>query len=374
MVMAQRADTLLDKGCTRRQAAVWTAAGLMAALGGFEARAALAGREWSSLYAAWKAAFVQPSGRVVDDGQQGITTSEGQGYGMLLAWAAGDQQGLESMWQWTRTHLAVRDDGLLAWRWSPGEGVTDRNNATDGDLLVAWGLALAARDRPSWREPARALAQSIRGHAVRSTNWGTVLLPATQGFETPRGLVVNLSYWVYPALLDLPEWDPNPVWGELIASGHQLLALARFGTWGLPPDWLLLVDPLITWPERPARYGYEGIRIPLYLAWAGMATPQRTQPWRDFWAQFPRAGFMPAWVDLDNPCLSSVAASPGARLIRDWVESRNPPIVADREGLIRSGYYSATLGMLTVAASRWPAARWQRVVSLVRETHSPLTL
>ncbi|MFN3397608.1 MAG: glycosyl hydrolase family 8, partial [Sulfurimicrobium sp.] len=77
----------------------------------------------SALYAAWKRAFLQPDGRVIDPGQMDASTSEGQGYGMILALAAGDQAGFDAMWDWTQRHLAVRDDTLLAWRYLQDKGV-----------------------------------------------------------------------------------------------------------------------------------------------------------------------------------------------------------------------------------------------------------
>lgn len=83
---------------------------------------------WSS----WKGAFLSPDGRVVDTLQGGISHSEGQGYGMVLASAFTDRSTFEAMRRWTEQHLAVRQDALLAWRWTPDEplGVRDYNNAS----------------------------------------------------------------------------------------------------------------------------------------------------------------------------------------------------------------------------------------------------
>ncbi len=67
---------------------------------------------------AYRERFVTPQGRVVDTGNGGISHSEGQGYGMLLAVAADDRATFERIWTWTRANLMVRDDQLLAWRWS----------------------------------------------------------------------------------------------------------------------------------------------------------------------------------------------------------------------------------------------------------------
>ncbi|MCA1979305.1 MAG: glycosyl hydrolase family 5 [Thiobacillus sp.] len=303
------------------------------------------------LYDAWKGAFVRPDGRVVDPAQRDASTSEGQGYGMILALEAGDEAGFDAMWAWTQQHLAVRGDPLLAWRWLPGQGVSDRNDASDGDLLVAWALARASLTRPALAAPARALAEAIRTTLLRDTAWGTVLLPAVEGFDTPAGQVVNLSYWVFPAFAELARVDPSPKWEALRDSGLRLLSIARFGRWALPPDWLLLINPLAPDPNRPQRYGYEAVRIPLYLAWAGLASPERIAPFRAFWSSFRCEGYLPAWANFADDSIDSYGASPGMRAIRDWLTAGAAP-PADGRTLAQSGYYSATLAALVQAASR----------------------
>lgn len=311
----------------------------------------LAATPLDAVYAAWKRAFLRPEGRVVDPDRKDITTSEGQGYGMILALAAGDRTWFDAMWTWTRQNLAVRKDALLAWRWIPGQGVTDDNDAADGDLLVAWALARASQTRPELAAPARTLAQTLRDKLLRDTPWGTVLLPAVEGFDTPKGQVVNLSYWVFPALADLQRIDPSPQWQALRDSGLKLLSIARFGRWGLPPDWLLLVNPLEPDPSRSWRYGYEAVRIPLYLAWAGLASADLLAPFRAFWGSFRCQGYLPAWTNFADDSIDSFGANPGMRAVRDWIKTGRAPAV-DLKTFVDAGYYSATLSALVQVAAR----------------------
>ena len=70
-------------------------------------------------WAAYRDRFVMPDGRVVDDANGGISHSEGQGYGLLLAFSAGDRGTFERVFNFTRNQLLIRDDGLAA-RWFPG--------------------------------------------------------------------------------------------------------------------------------------------------------------------------------------------------------------------------------------------------------------
>ena len=73
----------------------------------------------------------------------GITTSEGQAYAMLRAVWANDRPSFDEVWRWTREHLQVRGDRLLAWRLKGA--VLDRNAATDADQDAALALVLASR-------------------------------------------------------------------------------------------------------------------------------------------------------------------------------------------------------------------------------------
>src|SRR5204863_479589 len=81
---------------------------------------------------AYKARFVSEQGRVVDTANGGISHSEGQGYGMLLAVARRHRETFERIWTWTRANLMVRDDQLIAWRWEPDKrpAVADMNDAS----------------------------------------------------------------------------------------------------------------------------------------------------------------------------------------------------------------------------------------------------
>ena len=82
----------------------------------------------------------------------GISHSEGQGVGMLAAALFGDRAGFDNLAVWTAEKLTRAYDPLHSWRYRPGDAnpVSDPNNATDGDLLIALALFTAA-DR--WGEP-----------------------------------------------------------------------------------------------------------------------------------------------------------------------------------------------------------------------------
>jgi len=91
-----------------------------------------------TVWARFKQNFVAPDGRVIDTGQDGISHSEGQGVAMLLAVHHGDRASFERIWQWTKANLQVREDNLLAWRWTPEAGISDKNNASETYWLRSW--------------------------------------------------------------------------------------------------------------------------------------------------------------------------------------------------------------------------------------------
>ncbi len=270
--------------------------------------------------AAWRAyrsRFITEQGRVVDTGNAQISHSEGQGYGLLLAVAANDRDTFDRIWGWTRANLMVRGDQLMAWRWESGArpAVADMNNASDGDLLVAWALAEAGEAwlDASYRVAARRIAVELgRKLVVVKSAHGPLLLPAVSGFaaeDRTDGPVVNLSYWIFPALERLSIVAPEFDWAALTRSGLHLLERARFGKSKLPSEWIGLREA----EPRPAQgfaatFSYNAIRIPLYLAWAGLGAADDYAPFLSLWAQRP-ARSMSVVDTADGRSLSALGES-----------------------------------------------------------------
>ena len=299
----------------------------------------------------FKERFVRPDGRVVDTGNASVSHTEGQGITMLLAERNGDRDTFDAVWLWTQSHLQVREDKLLAWRWTASEGVADKNNATDGDLFVAWALLRAHR---RWSQPehlvaAREIMQAIRLKVVRVTSRGMVLLPGVEGFTKPDGTVINLSYWVFPALQAFAQADPSPEWKALQESGLHLLLEARFGRWGLPADWTMLGDKMTPAPEP--RFGYDAVRIPLYILWAQLETQISLKPFQDYWDYFKGAQFLPPWTNVVDNSVDSYNASLGIRSIARMTLAFPKLSSLDLPPLDSSqDYYSAVLLLLTKMA------------------------
>jgi endoglucanase len=318
------------------------------------------------LWAAYKSKFITEGGRLEDTGNQNISHSEGQGYAMLLAVASDDRNTFDRVWNWTRANLMVRDDSLVAWRWEPHQrpAVADLNDAADGDILIAWALTEAAEywSDAAYRAAARRIAVEVgRKLVLTKTPLGAMLLPAVNGFsveDRADGPVLNPSYWVFPAFIRLSLVAPEVDWLGLTEGGLNLIKAARFGSAGLPTEWVSEQNGAVRPADGlPQYFGYNAIRVPLYLAWAGIGD-------RDHYA-----GFV-AWAQRQQgrPSIVDVAAGGDVQPFGEMgyaavgalalCAAESQPIPADvRAFRVDENYYPVTLRLLvlTAAQMRYPS-------------------
>lgn len=305
---------------------------------------------------------------MLDTGNQGVSHSEGQGTGLLFAAEAGDRESFERILRWTIRTLGCRGDALHAWRYVPGvtPAVADLNNATDGDLLIAVALARAGRrwSVPEYTARATVIGRAIVDQLTVVVAGRTVLLPAAHGFQTGLGVVLNPSYYLFAAFEELSALAPSPVWLALRQDGMRLLTESCFGAWKLPADWVFLsadgtVRPA---PNRPARFSYDAVRVPLNLAWARLAPGDVLQSCARFWTD--REDRVPAWIDVQTGTTAPYPASPGMLAVRQLTLGACTGDRA-RQGVTPTGgigtdYYSSALAMFAALAqaerrSVWPA-------------------
>ena len=309
----------------------------------------------------FKRRFIADEGRVIDSGNGGVSHTEGQGWGMLCAVAFDDPATFDLLHDWTRRTLRRRGDNLHSWRYVPHSPipVSDLNNATDGDLFIASALWRAAWrwGRPDLEHAAQAIARDILALLVREVAGRTVLLPGAFGFETASLLTINPSYYVFPAMQEMAALAPSPVWERLIADGTAMLTEARFGKWQLPPDWLRLdrmTGALAPHPNWPARFSFDAIRVPLWLAWSGQSPQDLQQSFSEYWAIYQPSP--PAWIDLNTNMQAHYPASPGVMAIGQTASALSQPGTKGqrppRFPSIRASpdYYSAALTMLSRCA------------------------
>ncbi len=312
-----------------------------------------------ALWSAYKQRFINSEGRLVDDSAQNVSHSEGQGYAMLLAAFAGDSQTFASLWSWTAANLEIRSDGLAAWRWRPQDNphVRDKNNATDGDLLIAWALAEAGQafNNPEYAAQARKIARAIAAKATYNSIFGPALSPGVAGFgpdDGADGPVVNPSYWVFPAFEALARVAPEIDWAALRQSGFALLDGARFGPRKLPTDWVSLKYGLQPAAAFPRRFGYDAVRTPLYLAWGAPGERARLAAIVDAWAGAEDRA--PAVIDVDSGAAIETFADKGYRAVAALARcaAHDVKFPDELRTVEFDRYYSSTLHMLSLTALR----------------------
>lgn len=312
------------------------------------AGAAVTTKEWT-LY---KEKFLDPAGRIVDNANGGISHSEGQGYGLLLSYLADNRGDFDRIWAFTRTEMMVRDDGLAAWKWDPAAAphVSDTNNASDGDLLIAYGLALAgvAWHRPDLVDAATTMAAALAAGGVETVDDLVLLKPGNSGFgsgERADGPVVNPSYWVFEALPVLAELAPEGPWRELAANGRTLLARSmKIGPSDLPPDWVSLKALPAAADGFPQEFSYNALRIPLYLVRAGIHDRELLEP---FLSRMPDA-------DIATGQTRQLLADSGYRIIPALVSCvlDGRPLADELRSFQPTDYYPSTLQLLALAYAR----------------------
>ncbi|MCC2613961.1 glycosyl hydrolase family 8 [Neorhizobium sp. Rsf11] len=312
-------------------------------------------KEFWSLY---KARFLNGSGRIVDNANGDISHSEGQGYGLLLSFLADNPADFEQIWSFTRTELLIRDDGLAAWKWDPAATphVTDSNNATDGDILIAYALALAGSSwhRLDYVEQAVRIANSLLSHTVVGVKGQTVLLPATAGFgagEREDAPVINPSYWIFEALPVMALLAPSDDWAKLSEDGLALLRVSQFGPRRLPAEWESLAQKPKPAAGFPQEFGYNAVRIPLYLMRANIYD-------RDLLTRLSQGmtneGGTLSTIDLETGRTKEPLSDPGYQIINHVIGcvlngTKLPASVQQFEPIL---YYPSTLQLLALAFVR----------------------
>ena len=302
----------------------------------------------------WNDHYLQ-GGRVIDHEQGGISHSEGQGYGLLLAQAHGDEVTFRSIEHWTKQHLAIRQDRLMAWKWEPSKenNITDWHNATDGDLFRAWALLRAARDS-GWHEygeAATAIAHDIADLCLAPDPRAPdelLLIPGAEARRDDDRVLINPSYFMSRALRELGTAADEP---RLIRSAdHGETVLAELAATGFLPNWVDVTRTGFAEPrEHDTLWGYDALRIPLYLVWSG----QKNHPAVALAQTLLGGSDIPDHLVVETTSEGAIRAQsnhPGYRAIHDFAACSSP--LDFSSGGSQSDYYPDTLLLLVEVAMR----------------------
>ncbi|WP_127104413.1 glycosyl hydrolase family 8 [Pararhodobacter zhoushanensis] len=341
------------------------AAPAFAAAGGASAQGYLATADLSvsaaPVWEAWKEAYLRADGRVVDGLQHNASHSEGQGYGALLATEFNDLDAFARIVEWSEMNLAVRGDGLLAWRYLPEESnrVPDLNNASDGDLFYAWAMVRAATrfDDRSYLGRAQITAAALVDRCVVDSMANPaekIFLPAAQGFVHADRQVFNPCYIMPLALRELAAATGVVELAQV--AQHAEAIMQRVAVSGPVPDWLQVTASGIGPADGfSTAAGYEAMRIPLYLIWSGLKShPAVTQMMRVYEQTVLPGAPVPTRIEPSTGAVLEASNDPGYRALAALINCTGNPgsVGSDMPAFDPTQpYYPATLQMFAMIAA-----------------------
>lgn len=298
--------------------------------------------------------FISKSGYLTDSYHK-ISHSEGQGTAMLFAAWAGDKSSFDTVWMWTK-HNLQRKDKLFAWRWdkSASPHITDNNNASDGDILIAWALLKAYEfwQTEAYLVEALQIMRAIRERLIYAHQGYHILLPGSRYFVKPEGIEYNASYVVLPALLDFARYGQKPaLWLNVYRDSLRLVNQARKSDLRITTDWMLVNNKgrLLPVEKREPLLGYDVIRVPLYLAWCGH--DNYLKYYQDFWRQQGGWRSAPSWVNTVTGSHADYPPELGILSVRAlaYVDRGGQSYLFSEHKL--EDYYSASLYLFSLMAA-----------------------
>ena len=208
----------------------------------------------SQIYARWTKNFVRTDGsglKVISPEQEnGVTTSEGMGYGMMITAAMGDKDSFDKMYTYVKGKLS---GGLMTWK------TGSQGSATDGDEDIAYALYMADAQWGGYKSDADAMAGAIlAGDIANGVVVGGNMFKST----------FNASYFAPAAYRKFAG-----AFASVISKTYGLVNANINGTTaGIPTDW---GDPSSGAPVTPSgnvtspidgiAMGYDAARVPWRL-------------------------------------------------------------------------------------------------------------
>lgn len=249
-----------------------------------------AGFLWNTKAVSWqeyKKKYLKEEGYIIDPYNQNRVTSEAQGYGLILAVKNNDRQTFDRIYNWTKKNMQ-REDKLFSWHWNGS--LVDKNNATDGDLLISYGLLLAYR---KWKENyyqkefseinnslKRLIVNILAGNCVKS-----LLLPAAYGFSNEKyEITIYPSYYIDFVLKELSREDRD--WNQVYRFIDKINAIKNLST--------QLKFSLISKEMVPTEYSDMDVyRVILYSYVAGRDLSALRDSFKEIDGFFKTKGYIP---------------------------------------------------------------------------------
>ncbi|KXT83250.1 putative endoglucanase precursor [Streptococcus sp. DD11] len=241
------------------------------------------------VYHQWKNTYVveknnQAYVKTTNSQTENVVLSEGQGYGMVIAVDAAkqgdaDQADFEQLYQY---YLAQRlgDTQLMSWKQTvKGDEIShaDENNATDGDLYIAYALIQAAKQWPDKADEYKAQAQAVLEDILRynyNESNGVLTVGNWANAESEFYNLMRTSDTLPHQFEAFYELTNNQQW--LTIKDNMLGKLEKISAQtdtGLLPDFMWVegdqvrvADANTVESENDGFYSYNACRLPYNLA------------------------------------------------------------------------------------------------------------
>jgi endoglucanase len=173
--------------------------------------------------------YVINNSYIIDPFNNNRVTSESQGYGLLLAYLYDKPELFDSIWQWTKKNLQ-RKDYLFSWHWN--KKILDSNNASDGDILIAYALLKASKkfSKKYYLNQALKIINSIAKMTTIICPNYAILLPGKYGFIKNTNITVYPSYYIPFAFKKFYLNTLNPVFSTLYYQTYKLYQIKNLTT------------------------------------------------------------------------------------------------------------------------------------------------
>lgn len=244
------------------------------------------------IYSQWqhKYIFKTPQGRYVNTSsrsENGVALSEAQGYGMLISVLNDQDKSSENQFYDLYTyykHHRVKGTYLMSWRYTNGakqqKQADLKNNATDGDLYIAYALILASEKWSQHRSVYESAAKQILDDILKyNVNYNNNILTVgnwADGSSKYQNLMRTSD--VLPSFFDkFYEFSQNSQWltikNKMLDSLYQASLKSNVG---LVPDFIqvtndnkvksLTYGKNVKLNKHDDDYYYNAFRIPYNLA------------------------------------------------------------------------------------------------------------
>ncbi|MBU0721289.1 hypothetical protein KJ877_08100 [bacterium] len=220
----------------------------------------------------YKSLFVAHDGRVIDRVNSDITHSESIGYALYLSLKNDDIKTFDKIYKWYKDNLTTNDFGLISWKWGKDKNeswhILDKNNASDGDLWIAYDnlLMYEKTNQIHYKQEALSLIKNIKQHLIMNHKGRLYLLPAKTGFNTESYFEINLSYYLFFIFDKFVQYDNDTTWKRLKNDGINLLNEAKFSPLKLHSDWIRIDKRTLKIElTRNNSFGYDALRIPFNI-------------------------------------------------------------------------------------------------------------